>query len=137
MGKVPGTLSRKNITIEGFPGTFTAGFRPHPIVEIIVPVSVKRQLPEIRGYRMGDCNILVGLEPQGINGELLFHLTISSPHRHPSWDEIKYARYALLRHDLCFAMFLPPPEMYVNVDAQDHVFQVWEVDDARKQWGVM
>lgn len=134
MSKVPGTYSHKVRTIEGIPGTVDRGYVDREPVELMVPLAIQSMLPNIRRFRMGDCNILVGVEPQGANGEALWHLTISCVNRHPTWDEIKVARYKLLPLDLVFAMFLPQPENYINVDTQDHVFQLWEVHDDRRQW---
>jgi hypothetical protein len=128
--------------IEGIPGTVEPGFREHEIVELPALPAVRdamRQagLPEEqmpRAFTMGPCNILLGHEPTGPGGELLWHLTISTPSRHPTWDEIKVARYRLLPLDLTFAMLLPPPALYVNVPEQDHVFQLWETGDPREPW---
>lgn len=117
--------------IEGIPGTVEPGYRERPIEEVELGREFReawwRQTGrdpsefELRRYTMGPCNILVGHEPAGKNGELLWHLTISTPSRHPTWDEIKAARYRLLPY-------------YVNVPTQDHVFQLWEIRDEREQW---
>jgi hypothetical protein len=79
-------------------------------------------------YSMGGTNILVSREPVRADGALMWHLSISRPNRHPSWDDIKAARYRLLPLDLTFAIILPPPDQYTNVEAQDHVFHLWEVE---------
>jgi hypothetical protein len=131
-------------TIDGIPGTVEPGYREQPIEEVPLGRELREQWWRMLGrnpddfnlkrYRMGPCNIMVGREPAGRNGELLWHLTISTPSRHPTWDEIKTARYRLLPLDLCFGMLLPPPEVYVNVPSQDHVMQLWEVRDVRRQW---
>lgn len=91
----------------------------------------------IKFYTFGECRVIMAREPAGANHERLWHLTISSPKRHPTWDEIKTARYRLLPRDRCFGMLLPPPEMYVNVAEQDHVFHLWEVTDPREPWSAM
>jgi hypothetical protein len=69
-----------------------------------------------------------------VNGELRWHLTISCRDRHPTWDEIKIARYRLLGPDTVMAMLLPPAENYVNLPEQDHVFQLWEIEDSARVW---
>jgi hypothetical protein len=127
--------------IEGIPGTVTHGFKEQPIIETrkpphLVQALVKNGLdPEtLKLYTMGPCSIFVGQEPAGKNHELLWHLTISCPSRHPTWDEIKVARYRLLPLDICVGMLLPQPEFYVNLPEQDHVMQVWEVRDEREAW---
>lgn len=127
--------------IEGIPGTVEPGFKEQPLIEQRMPENVIRSFalhgidPEgMKIYTMGVCSIFVGREPAGAGGELLWHLTISTPSRHPSWDEIKVARYRLLPPERTFAMLLPPPEIYVNVPEQDHVMQLWEVTDPRQPW---
>ena len=127
--------------IEGIPGTVTHGFKEQPIVRQLIPRNVETAFrrqgidpSQMSLYTMGPCSIFVGREPAGLNQELLWHLTISTPSRHPTWDEIKIARYRLLPLDLCFAIMLPPPGYYVNLPEQDHVFQLWEVTDPRGQW---
>ena len=129
-------------TIEGIPGTVEPGFREQPIEEVEIPPTTLAQIRAVtggsdngmRGFRMGPCNILLAREPAGARGEPLWHLTISTPSRHPTWDEIKTARYRLLPLDLTFGMLLPPPQVYVNMPAQDHVFQLWEITDPRTPW---
>ena len=44
-----------------------------------------------------------------------WHISISHPHRYPTWDEIKRARYDLLPDSVTMAMILPPKGEYVNV----------------------
>jgi hypothetical protein len=85
-------------------------------------------------FALGECNILMARERAGVNGEWLWHLSISHPDRHPTWDEMKAARYRLLSNGLCFGILLPPPEYYVNLPAQDHVFHIWEIQDPREPW---
>jgi hypothetical protein len=127
--------------IEGIPGTVTHGFKEQPIVEQRKPDALIAAFYRtgidpagIKLYTMGPCSILVGQEPAGVNHELLWHLTISTPSRHPTWDEIKVARYRLMPLDICVGMLLPQPEYYVNVVEQDHVMQIWEVRDERAAW---
>jgi hypothetical protein len=130
--------------IEGVPGTVEHGFRQQPITELLLPPNVREEYkrkvgryPEdfgMRRYTMGPCNILIARE--GPSKQLLWHLTISTPSRHPTWDEIKVARYRLLPLDICMGMLLPPPGDYVNVPEQDHVFQLWEITDPRHSWDV-
>lgn len=122
---------------EPIPGSHEPGFVEQPLLQMRVPEAVKRSLPLSRGlrvYTMGECSIIMARENPGGGDLYLWHLTISHPERHPSWDEIKTARYRLLPLELCFAMFLPPPGAYVNLPAQDHVFQLWECDDPNEPW---
>ena len=132
--------ARRGRKLGGMPGTFARAFKPSPIVEAPFDAheeQVRRQLgldDGARRYRMGGATIFVAREPAGAKGERLWHLSMSLPHRHPVWDEIKFARYVLLPLDLCFGILLPPPEQYVNVEAQDHVFHLWEIRDPREPW---
>jgi hypothetical protein len=133
MTRVPGTYDRPRARVwpGPIPGTHEPGFVEQPILERADLVPAARVVVhgqgeyELRAFTMGECRILLGHEPA--DGELRWHLTISCLDRHPTWDEIKTARYRLLGPDLNAAMFLPPAADYVNVATQDHVFQVWEV----------
>lgn len=118
------------------PGTHEPGFTERPIVEDFRAAETLRAvgLAGAHAFTMGDCRILMNREPAGIHGEMRWHLTISCATRHPSWDEIKTARYRLLGPDTVIAMILPQPRFYVNVAEQDHVFQLWEVDDDSRLW---
>lgn len=60
---------------------------------------------------------------------LIWHLSIAHEHRYPTWDEIADVRYALVPDDVTMAMLLPPPGEYVN--ANEHCFHLWQVDDRR------
>lgn len=123
------------------PGTHEPGFSEPTLIERAIPGSVRAAAQqhgvETKGYRsftFGECSVLLAREPAGVNGERLWHLSVSHPHRHPTWDEIKTVRYRLLSDGLCFGMLLPPSEYYVNVPQQDHVFHLWEVNDPREPW---
>ena len=93
-----------------------------------------RELPGFAVFVMGGCSIIRAREPAGANGEQLWHLSIAHPSRHPTWDEIKVARYRLLPDDRTFGLLLPPRASYVNVQTQDHVFHLWETTDPREPW---
>lgn len=139
MTRVPGTYSRARIWDGPIPGTHEPGFVEHRIVELPLPDVVRRsvhgaQRLELHYFRFGACTILLGREPAGTHGEFRWHLTISHPDRHPAWDEIKTARYRLLGPNLAVAMILPRVKHYVNLPAQDHVFQLWEIDDPARIW---
>ena len=61
----------------------------------------------------------------------LSHISVSTPNRYPSWDEIAAARYALLPGDRNYGMMLPPDQEYVNEDSGSprggNIFHLWEV----------
>jgi len=110
------------------PGSHEPGFEEQPIVERRPPEGMRGLLPNARflhTFRMGECNIILTLKDEGF-GER-WALSISCPDRHPTWDEIKVARYRLCGPDLVMAMVLPRPHDYVNVESQDHVFQLWQL----------
>lgn len=144
LSKVAPTLSKRYRQWEGsIPGTHEPGFVELPIIELPRDAAFSALRRTIHGphadlklyrFRMGSCNILLGHEPGGTNGEMRWHLTISCPSRHPTWDEIKTARYRLLGPDTVLAMVLPPVEHYVNVPSQDHVMQLWEIADDARFW---
>lgn len=120
------------------PGTHEPGWAEPRLIEFHNPAMRDRHVRMgslgVRFYALGECTIIKAREPAGVNGERLWHLSISCVDRHPTWDEIKTARYRLLPHDRCFGMLLPPPGMYVNVPQQDHVFHLWEITDPREPW---
>jgi hypothetical protein len=136
--KVPGTYDqpRARIWRGEIPGTHEPGFVEAPIIEDLAGSKVMHDSLglDVHVFRMGDCSMILGREPSGVHGEERWHLTISTPTRHPSWDEIKTARYRLLGPDVVMAIVLPQPRFYVNVPEQDHVFQLWEVDDDSRFW---
>lgn len=77
-------------------------------------------------YSWGDCNVFVGQEPvSGDPWPLSWHLSISTPYRNPSWEEIKQARYDLVPHDVTMAMILPPVEQYVNI--HNYCFHLYQI----------
>lgn len=124
------------------PGTHEPGFVEHTLKELgnhPLYKEHRRRLKAtgargIKYFQMGECRIIMAREPAGIDGEMLWHLSISCPDRHPTWDEIKTARYRLLDDRICFGMLLPQPEYYVNIEQQDHTFHLWEVTDPREPW---
>lgn len=135
-----GALEAVTTVNTGFPipGTHEPGFVQPRITEV-GDVGLRGHLTRAgaRGlhfYVMGDCRMIVAREPAGAGGEMLWHLSISCIDRHPSWDEIKTARYRLLPLNLCVGMLLPPPAAYVNVPEQDNVFHLWEITDPREPW---
>lgn len=121
------------------PGTWEYQEPPRPVRHRLSDDVLRRiaavdaaygtKLAEAMHFKMGNLEVVVCQEP--VNGRMLWHLSISHSKRHPTWDEIKAARYWLLPSEITVGMLLPPPEEYVNVPEQDHVFHLWEVDDPR------
>ena len=142
MSRVPGTRSVPIVYQGPIPGTHEEGFVEQPIRPLKIDPewrkSVHGDAKLLLGlYQMGECRIIRAREPEGIHGEYRWHLSISCRDRHPSWDEMKVARYRLLPHEVAFAIILPPPYVYVNVPAQDHVFHLHEIDDEARPWETM
>ena|SRR5215467_8617445 len=144
MAKVPGmpTRGRAKIWPGPIPGTHEPGWKEPPLIEQRHPEELRSvvhgdQVLELHYFRFGELTVLMGHEPCN-GGPLRWHLSISHPHRHPSWDEIKTVRYRLMGPHTSMAMLLPPADSYVNVERQDHVFQLYELlgDEARDAWVV-
>jgi hypothetical protein len=66
--------------------------------------------------------VLVGKEPTE-NG-MKTHISVSHPHRYPSWDELKEIKYTLYPQ-LNMAIMFPPQGDYVNV--HKNCFHIWEL----------
>lgn len=75
-------------------------------------------------FMLGECKVLVSdmVEREKLGG---WHISISHPDRYPTWDEIYSARYQLMPMSIDVAMYLPPPNEYVNVHS--NCFHLWEV----------
>ena len=67
----------------------------------------------------------------------LHHLSLSHPHRLPTWEEIKYVRQKFGDPQKFYAIVLPPEQFYVNL----HPFcmHLWEVKSEHevKTWSEM
>lgn len=60
------------------------------IVEVALPEELRRRMPNGRGFRMGQLQILFEL----IEGPPHAHLSVSHPDRYPLWEELLRARSA-------------------------------------------
>ncbi len=95
------------------------GFVRHPELEpAVAMVGVE---PGARVYGRGPLRVIVGKHPH--TGR--YHLSISCADREPTWQEIKDARYSLLR-GRWMAQLLPPPDKYTNV--HPYTFHLYEID---------
>lgn len=144
MSRVPGTLSsapKAKLWPGPIPGTHEPGFEEQPIVEKKVTADHRAAMhgplaarnDELHLLIMGECQIALSRQPTA-GGVLRWHLSISCRDRHPTWDEIKTAKYRLLGPDLVAAMILPPIDLYVNYAPQDHVFHLHEIEDDARPW---
>jgi|SRR5215469_6467547 len=96
------------------------GLPPRPDwEEIACPIS------HCRAFLWGDLQVLVGLATEG--GWKRWHLSISHPSRYPTWQEIRFARYDLLPHDVTMAMILPPHAEYVSL--HQNCFHLHQIPD--------
>jgi hypothetical protein len=115
------------------------GRRAGKLTPVSVPAPIRGLPGAHRAYSTASgCSVIVGLEPVrsapgGIwlpPGERnLWHLSIAHEHRYPSWDEIADVRYELVPAEVTMALLLPPPDEYVN--AHEHCFHLWQIDDRR------
>jgi hypothetical protein len=55
-----------------------------------------------------------------------YHLSISTPYRNPTWEEIHTARYDFIPDEITMAMILPPKEEYVNI--HNYCFHLWQIE---------
>lgn len=55
------------------------------------------------------------------------HVSISHAKRLPTWDEIKYVRYKLMKDNATIVQILPRREEYINI--HENCFHLWEIDD--------
>jgi len=53
------------------------------------------------------------------------HVSVSLPHRYPTWDELHDVRYAFCPDQCDMAMILPPKKEYVNV--HPNTFHLWQL----------
>jgi hypothetical protein len=75
---------------------------------------------DCKAFTWGDLRVIVGDEPR-----VGWHMSISTPHRLPTWEEVTLARYEFIPDDVTMAMLLPPKEEYVNLHAFCfHLYQV-------------
>ena len=89
---------------------------------------LRKMSPEAKRYRKGAIVVIYSPnepmdDPNFINGTNGEHLSISHPHRYPTWQEIKDARYHFMSPDNHVYMILPPKDQYVNV--HPNCFHLW------------
>jgi hypothetical protein len=94
-------------------------------IECAIPSRVAAYLePGARCFRSSHLMALVSQIP-------LWHLSISHPHRYPTWNEIFDARYRLIPDEAMMAMILPPKASYVNI--HESCFHLHELTDPEKK----
>jgi hypothetical protein len=81
--------------------------------------------PGSRAFKMGPCRILLSQMP----GSGLWHMSISTTFRDPTWHEVAKAWYTLVPDagNRTAAMILPKLEDYINL--HDFCFQVHELPE--------
>jgi hypothetical protein len=102
------------------------GFLHEPIIEVKPTKTgyIDRVLAsqEAKYYKMGGVFVILGRMPD--TGA--YHLSISTPTRYPTWDEVVKIRYALVPDHITMAMILPPQSEYINV--MEYCFQLQQVE---------
>lgn len=103
----------------------------------LLRMMISHGAKEIRRYEMGECSVLIGLEPKGFQTSVVerpdteplrWHMSVAHPSRYPTWDEIVVARNELLPADKVFAQILPASwDEYVNI--HQNCFHLWEIRD--------
>jgi hypothetical protein len=81
--------------------------------------------PEPRRYQHGELMALVAREPLR-NSRPRWHVSVSSPSRLPTWDELVGAAHAL-RPGVPMAIAVPPRSWWINV--HPYCLHLWELDD--------
>lgn len=113
--------------------------RAGKLTEVAVPQPTASLPGNHRAFMTASgCSVMVANEParavpHGIwlppEELLLWHISIAHRHRYPTWDEIADVRYELVPEEVTMALLLPPPDEYVN--AHEHCFHLWQIDDRR------
>lgn len=94
--------------------------RRRELREIEVPANVAAMLePGSRAYTIGSARVICSQQRAG------WHISLSCANRLPSWEEIRYARYALIPDEATMALLLPPRSEYVNV--HEFCMQLYEI----------
>jgi hypothetical protein len=96
------SFSRTRLWDGKIPGTHEPGFVEAPLVEFDPPgelAALKNAAVLVRTFGFGECHVILSREDPDDQG-LRWHLSISHPERHPSWDEIKTVRYRICGPDI-------------------------------------
>lgn len=120
-----------------------------PIVGI--PGTIDAKSAALRWHRMPDhagCRryradndsgvliAMVGQEPAGTEGRLLWHISVShrdlnmQPDRCPTWDELKSACYRLVPADVPMILVFPRRSSRNYVNIAETCLHLWESEDA-------
>ena len=96
-----------------------------PIKELDASEYLPPEVSGARVFRAGRCGVILGREVGR------WHISISHPNRYPTWDEIRYIRYALVPDEAFMGMLLPRKKDYVNL--HENCFHLWEIKDPHLQ----
>lgn len=75
---------------------------------------------EFKQFRMGRCLVFVSID--GGN----YHLSISTPDKLPSYEEMKEARYKFCPDEIYMAEIFPPKSEFINV--HPYCRHLWQID---------
>lgn len=126
--------------LQGIPGTMLDPSAMKIRWHAIDPVEMQGHIA--RRYR-GDVSdgilvAMVGREPAGPKGELLWHLSVSHRAgvsqdgkreiftRYPSWDEMKAAKYKLVPVDVPMILVFPKRDQKQYVNSHETCLHIWE-----------
>lgn len=105
-------MTKKNYHGTGVGHGHGSNSRLPTIIAIDMPLHVSSALPAgTKAYKLRGCHIF--LTPP--TPECGWVLSISHPHRYPTWDEVAKARYDLVPDEVTMAMMLPSREKYINI----------------------
>ncbi len=90
--------------------------------------TIKIEGVEAKTYENGALRAIVSQDPP----DARWHISISHPHRYPTWDEIKRSRYELIPDSVFMAMLLPPKSQYVNVHPNCFHLHEWRDNEVIK-----
>jgi hypothetical protein len=82
-----------------------------------------------KAYRVGNCTIIYTID----DGR--HHISIANLTRYPTWEELKFVRYALVPDEVPMGIILPSKSIYVNI--HKNCFHLWEIKDNFPEWSVL
>ena len=94
--------------------------------ELTVPDFMRKQMPTncpIAAYMRNDGQLKVLMTEEPHEGTKWLHVSVSNEKRHPTWDEIKFAKNTFIGADKCAVMILPEQQWYVNT--HEHCFHLY------------
>src|SRR5215471_1635049 len=93
------TRQKARIWTGRIPGSHEPGYAEAELMECRPPEELRlafqrEGVESFHYFRFGECTVFLSRE-QAHGDQLRWHISISAPARHPTWDEIKAVRYRL------------------------------------------